>query len=619
MEWASPVAIIGAGETTPAPHEIRNRQGRAPGERRRNGDLGKTCPSGVGHGSHPPAITMEKPLLSQPCPPDTLRLTPLGGLGEIGLNIMTLEYGDAMIVIDAGLMFPEDYMLGIDIVIPDLTYLKENSDKIRAVVITHGHEDHIGALPFLLREIQAPVYGTPFALELARAKFRDWPTPHEADFREVKAGDTVSIGPFEVEAIRVCHSIVDCIGLAIRTPIGTLAHSGDFKIDAGLPPEMRTDLARFAELGNEGVLALLCDSTNVEREGRALSERDVEKTLAGIFDGCQGRIILALFASHIRRIQQVIDLSVERGRKVIFDGKSIVAAARIAQNLGYLTIPRDTEIDLGARNRFPDSELTIITTGSQAEPLSALSRMAFQQHRQLEIRPGDTVIFSSSFIPGNQRAITRIINLLYRQGAEVLYETVSDIHASGHAYRDELRAFIRAVKPRYLIPIHGEYRHLVRHGRLAREMGMGADRVIVAENGRQVLLGRDHGELGGLVPFGRVLVDGKGVGDVDSQALKDRRRLSEHGTISVVMVVEDATGKLLAPVHAASRGFAQDSDENALMEDMKAVALENLHETRYMFTRNWTVMEENIARAVKKYVYKAMERRPVIIVKIMAI
>jgi len=562
---------------------------------------------------------MEKPLLSQPCPPETLRLTPLGGLGEIGLNIMTLEYGDAMIVIDAGLMFPEDYMLGIDIVIPDLTYLKENKEKILAVVITHGHEDHIGALPFLLREIHAPVYGTPFTLELARGKFRDWPTPRDPDFREVQAGDVLSIGPFEVECVRVCHSIVDCIGLAIRTPVGVVAHSGDFKIDAGLPDSMRTDLARFAQLGKEGVLALLADSTNVEREGHTLSERDVEKTLADIFDGCTGRIILAVFASHIRRIQQVIDLSFERGRKIIFDGKSIVAAARIAQALGYLTIPRDTEVDLGARRRFQDSELTIITTGSQAEPLSALSRMAFQQHRQLEVKAGDTVIFSSSFIPGNQRAITRIINLLYRQGAEVIYETVSDIHASGHAYRDELRTFIRAVNPRYFIPIHGEYRHLVRHSRLALEMGMEPGRVIVAENGRQVLLGRDHGELAGWAPFGRILVDGKGVGDVDSQALKDRRRLSEHGTVAVTLAVEKDTGRPLAPIHVTSRGFAQDSDDNTLLENIKTVALENLHETRWSFPRNWTVVEENMARAVKKYVYKTMERRPVILVKIVAI
>ncbi len=547
------------------------------------------------------------------CPPDTLCITPLGGLGEIGLNMMTLECDGSMIVIDAGLMFPEEYMLGIDVVIPDTTYVRNNRDRVRAIVLTHGHEDHIGALPFLLKELHVPVYGTRFTLELVRLKLREVRDMPRCDLREVTPGVPIELGPFSVEYIRVSHSIVDCAGLAVTTPAGVLIHSGDFKIDPGLPETMRTNLRRFAEYGEEGVLALLSDSTNVEREGHTLSERDVERTLDGIFAGCRGRIILTVFASHIRRIQQAVDLSERYGRKVIFNGKSIMANARMAQDLGLLRIPRDVEIDIAHMDRYPDARITVVTTGSQAEPLSAVSRMAMQQHKQIAIREPDTVIFSSSFIPGNERAITRVIDTLYRLGAEVVYETVSDIHASGHAYRDELRTLIRVVRPRSFIPVHGEYRHLVRHARLAVECGLDPAHVVVAENGKQILLCPESTRRGATVPCGRVLVDGKGVGDVDSPVLRDRRRLSEHGMLSFLAVVDAKTGELLAPLEMVSRGVTQENHDSELLEAARRTVLQMISDAGANPPADWPETTEAISRALKRFFLKTVDRRPLIV------
>lgn len=555
---------------------------------------------------------MDSPF-EQSCPPDTLCLTPLGGLGEIGLNMMTIEYEGAMILIDAGLMFPEEYMLGIDVVIPDITYLRENRDRILAVLLTHGHEDHIGALPFVLGEIQVPVFGTRFTLELLRQKLSEVQDLEPVELKDVKAGDVVQLGPFTVEFIRVCHSVVDCTGLAISTPLGTIIHSGDFKIDPAQPEAMRTDVKRFAWHGKRGVLALLSDSTNVEREGHTLSERDVKKTLDEIFANCAGRIIVAVFASHIQRIQQAVDLSVRYGRKVIFNGKSVKITAQIARELGYLKLAPSVEIDINDMDLYPDSEITLITTGSQAEPLSAITRMAHSQHKKISVRAPDTVVFSSSFIPGNERAITRVINMLYRQGAEVIYETVSDIHASGHAYREELKTMIRLTRPRYFIPIHGEYRHLVRHGRLAREEGMAEDSILVAENGVRFYFNRDGASLGETVPVGRVLVDGKGIGDVDRPVLRDRRRLSEHGVITALMVVDETTGELLAPLEVISRGLIPESQDEKFMEVAKNIVMEKLGSLETGSPVDWPEVERQISSDLKRYLYKHLERRPVIL------
>ena len=556
--------------------------------------------------------SMDSPI-EQSCPPDTLCLTPLGGLGEIGLNMMTVEYGGAMLLIDAGLMFPEEYMLGIDVVIPDITYLRENRERLLAVLLTHGHEDHIGALPFVLGEIQAPVFGTRFTLELLRQKLSEVQDLEPVDLREVKAGDVLQLGPFSVEFIRVCHSVVDCSGLAISTPLGTIIHSGDFKIDPAQPEAMRTDVKRFAWYGKQGVLALLSDSTNVEREGHTLSERDVKKTLGEIFANCTGRVIMAVFASHIQRIQQAVDLSVRYGRKVIFNGKSVKITAQIARELGYLKLAPSVEIDINDMRLYPDSEITLITTGSQAEPLSAITRMAHSQHKKIAVREPDTVIFSSSFIPGNERAITRVINMLYRQGAEVIYETVSDIHASGHAYREELKTMIRLTRPRYFIPVHGEYRHLVRHGRLAREEGLDEDRILVAENGVRFFFDREGARLGGAVPVGRILVDGKGVGDVDRPVLRDRRRLSEHGVITALVVVDETTGELLAPLEVISKGLIPERQNERFMEIARDIVMETLGNLEAGSPVDWAEVEKQISTNLKRFLYKNLERRPVIL------
>jgi ribonuclease J len=411
-------------------------------------------------------------------------LTFLGGVGEIGLNMMTLETADHLVVVDAGLMFPEDPMLGIDIVIPDFSYLRERRDKLLALVLTHGHEDHIGAVPFLLKEMSVPIYGTPFTLALLREKLREHGLLNEADLRQINPPEPLTIGPFEFEFIRVCHSIVDGVGFVVRTPQGCLAHSGDFKIDQTPVTGEAMDLNRSPTGGEAGVLALF-DSTNAERPGYTLSEREIGLTLEGLIREAAGRVIIAVFASHIHRVQQIVDSAEKFGRKVLFNGKSMVTNSRIAKELGYLTVPAGLEINVGDLDRLPPAETIIITTGSQGEPLSALARIALEAHKQIHIQPGDLVILSSKFIPGNERAITTVINNLYRLGAEVVYQQVADIHVSGHASQEELKLLLNLTRPRYFIPIHGEMRHLVKHSHLARAVGIPADRILLAQDGHR--------------------------------------------------------------------------------------------------------------------------------------
>jgi len=542
-----------------------------------------------------------------------LTITPLGGLGEIGLNMMAMEYDGVIMVVDAGLMFPEDYMPGIDVVIPDITNLIENRDRIAAIVLTHGHEDHIGALPFMVKDFPVPIYGSRFTLELVKEKLKEHGLLSSVDLHEISAGDILSIGSFEVEFIRVSHSIVDCMGLAVRTPMGTIIHSGDFKIDPFPLDGKGTDLERFTQYGKEGVMALLSDSTNVEREGHTLSEKSVRDTLKNIFPRCGGRIIVAVFASHIQRIQQAVDLSVEHGRKVVFNGKSMVTAVRIARKLGYLDVPPQTELNIREMEQYPDAQITLITTGSQAEPLSSITRTALKQHKQIVIRKNDTVIFSSRFIPGNERAITNVINLLYRQGAEVIYETVSDIHASGHAYREELMTMLKLTRPRYFIPIHGEYRHLIRHANLAREAGIPEDRILVAENGDRIIFCESGMELGSKVNSGRVLVDGKGVGDVDTPVLRDRRHLSKDGMVVVLLVLDQQSGELLAPPEILSRGFIQEREGDNLLEDAKCVVLEIMDTMENQAEADWTQVSDLVKRELRRFFYKIVERKPMIL------
>jgi len=544
----------------------------------------------------------------------TVRIIPLGGLGEIGLNMMLFEYGDTILVVDAGLMFPEDYMLGIDVVIPDISYLRARAARVAAVILTHGHEDHIGALPFIATELNAPIYGTRLTLALLAEKLKEFNLEQRLDCRIVTPRQVFPVGPFEVECIRVCHSIADGLGLAIKTPLGVIIHSGDFKIDNTPVDGERTDLGRFSYYGERGVLALLSDSTNVEREGYTLSERQIGETLRQIIQNCKGRVIVSVFASNIHRIQQVVDLAHHFGRKVLLNGKSMLANVRIARDLGHLSFPEDLEINLQDLQKVPDEKVLMLTTGSQGEPLASLTRMAMDDHRQLRIKKGDTVVLSSKFIPGNEKTITNIINHLYRRGAEVIYETVSEIHVSGHAYQEELKLMLNIARPRYFIPIHGEYRHLVKHLQLAANIGFPPDRLVLAENGDIIEFDADGRCSAGKVEVGRVFVDGKGVGDVGHVVLRDRRHLSEDGLVITVVAVDKDTGHILSGPDITSRGFVFEETGADILNDAKCLIVEVLEKAlQNGGAADWTQVKEEIRRQLRRFFYHVLERRPVIL------
>lgn len=542
-----------------------------------------------------------------------LRVIPLGGLGEIGLNMMAIEHDQYILVVDAGLMFPDDYMPGVDLVIPDFKYLTQNKDRVKAIILTHGHEDHIGAMPFFLKEFSVPVFGTRFTLELLKAKLKEYELPKQADLRRICPGDTTQLGPFKVEYISVNHSIVDGVGLAIDTPEGMLIHSGDFKIDPTPVDNQFTDLIRFAHYGEKGVIALFSDSTNAEKEGFTLSERKVRKTLEDLFQTCQGRIIVGSFASNVSRIQQVINLAVEYGRKVVFNGRSMITNVGIARELGFISMPEDAEISVAQIAQFSDENIVIITTGSQGEPMSALTRMAYEKHKSIKIKRGDTVILSSRFIPGNEKAITSIINSFYRIGADVVYEKISDIHTSGHAKREELKLMLSLVKPQYFVPIHGEYRHLMNHVQLALDMGMAEERILIAEDGDVIAFKNQEVQLEEPVHAGRVLVDGKGVGDVGDVVLRDRRRLSGHGMVVVLLALDENTGDTIYGPDIISRGFLFEDQGELILEEAKLVVLEVLDELERPSHIEAAGVREDIQRRLKRYFYKVIKRRPIIL------
>ena len=542
-----------------------------------------------------------------------LRIVPLGGLGEIGLNMMAFCYEDDILVVDAGLMFPEEYMPGVDIVIPDFQYLKDHRDRVKAIILTHGHEDHIGAMPFLLKELNIPVFGTSFTIELLKEKLKEHHLPHDVLFEKIRPGDQTPFGPFKVEYIRVNHSIVEGVGLAIETPEGIILHSGDFRIDQTPVDGQYTDLVRFAHYGGRGVLALLSDSTNVEKEGFTLSENQVKNTLETLFQSSRGRLIVAVFASNISRIQQIINLAEKFGRKVLFSGKSMITNVRIARDEGFIRLPEDLETREGKISRLPDNKLVIITTGSQGEPMSALTRMAQDRHKTIKIKKDDTVILSSRFIPGNEKAITTIINSLYRMGAEVVYEKVSHIHSSGHAYKEELKLMLNLVKPRYFIPIHGEYRHLVKHIQLAIETGMPPERSLLLENGQNLCFQKANADLGDPVRTGRILVDGKGVGDVGELVLRDRRRLSGDGVVISLLAVDERTGEVIYGPDFISRGFVFEDQEGFILEEAKCIVLEVLDEIESPGRTDWSEVTPDIKRRLKRFFYKIIERRPLIL------
>jgi len=542
-----------------------------------------------------------------------LKIIPLGGLGEIGLNMMVIEYDRNILVIDAGLMFPDDYMPGIDLVIPDFEYLKENREKVKSVILTHGHEDHIGAMPFFLKEFSVPVFGTSFTLALLEEKLKEHNLLNQADLHTIRPGELTEVGPFRVEYISVNHSIVDGVGLAIDTPEGILVHSGDFKIDPTPVEGQFTDLKRFAAYGEKGVLVLFSDSTNAEKEGFTLSEKEVRKTLKGIIQSCRGRVIVATFASNISRIRQVIEIASQFGRKVVFNGKSMVTNVNLASAHGFLSIPPDMEIHEQHIDRFPDRNIVVITTGSQGEPMSALTRMARGGHKSIKIKKGDTIILSSRFIPGNEKAITSVINNLYRMGADVIYEKVSDIHTSGHAKREELRRLLHLVKPKYFIPIHGEYRHLVKHSELALESGLPQENIFVLEDGDVLSFKKSAVHVEEPVYAGQILVDGKGVGDVGEMVLRDRRKLGGHGMVIAIVTVDEDTADILSGPEIISKGFIFGDQRGHILKDAECVVLEVMDDLDRSDKIDWKKVESDIQRQLKRFFYRAIERRPLIL------
>ncbi len=542
----------------------------------------------------------------------SLKIIPLGGLGEIGLNMMAFECDDSLFVVDAGLMFPEDHMLGVDIVIPDMDYLRKNRSRLTGIVLTHGHEDHIGALSYLLKEINVPVFGTPFTLGMVRHRLEEFGILQYSTLHSVVPGDKIRLGVFEIEFIRVNHSVVDCVGLAIYTPFGLVVHTGDFKISHSAISGMNTDVARFAHCGDEGVLALLSDSTNVEKRGYTASDGEIGDNLSSIALQSKGRIIVALFASSIVRIQQIVDIAASSGRKITFNGKSIEISVHIAKNLGFLTIPQGVEIFINQINNYPDHEIVIVTTGSQGEPMSALARMASGIHKKIKIKQDDTVILSSKFIPGNERAIAKIINNLFRKGADVIYEKISNIHVSGHAFQEELKLMIQLTRPKYFVPVHGEYRHLVLHARLAMELGMARENIFLVENGQTIEFD-DGARLQERVDTGRILIDGKGIGDVGKSVLKERRVLSEDGIVGVTMAFDEETGIVIYGPEVFSRGFVFETETGYLLEDAKCVILEVVEDIPLGTPGRVGLIRTKMQTALKKYFDFTIHRHPIIL------
>lgn len=548
-----------------------------------------------------------------------LRIISLGGLNEIGKNLTVFEYGEDIIVIDCGLAFPEDEMLGIDLVIPDTTYLVKNKARVKGIIITHGHEDHIGALPYVLRELNVPIYGTRLTLGLVECKLEEHGMLKKTKLSVVKAGDTISLGGFKVEFIRSNHSIADSVALAIFTPVGTIVHTSDFKVDFTPIDGDVIDLVRFAELGRQGVLALLADSTNAERSGYTMSERIVGDSFDELFMNCDQRILVATFASNIHRVQQVINAAVKFDRKIAIFGRSMVNVANVAVKLGYMKVPEGVFIDEDEIQRYKPNQLVIITTGSQGEPMSALSRMASSDHKKVEIMPGDRVIISASPIPGNEKLISRVINELFRKGAEVIYHAIMDTHVSGHACQEELKLIHTLIKPKYFIPVHGEYRHLRQHANIAEKLGMKSKNIFIMDIGRVLELTSDSARLNGTVTSGRVLVDGLGVGDVGNIVLRDRKHLSQDGLIVVVVTIDGTKGCTIAGPDIISRGFVYVRESENLMEEIRAIAKARLIECEAQRITDWATLKNSIKDVLRDFLYEKTKRRPMILPIIMEV
>ena len=549
---------------------------------------------------------------------EKLKIIPLGGLDEIGKNITVLEYGKDMIVVDCGVGFPEEDMYGVDLVIPDFTYLVQNAKKLRGMFITHGHEDHIGSIPYCMQQVVCPIHGTAMTCGLVKLKLEEHRIADKVKLITHKPGDVVKAGCFSVEFIHVNHSIADAVAFAIHTPVGTVVMTGDFKIDPTANEGM-IDLARFGELGNQGVLALLCDSTNVERQGHTPSENIVAEGLDRQFKNCDQRIVVTTFASNMHRLQAVINTAQRYGRKVAVTGRSMENMLKVAQDLGYLKIPAGTIVELGALKSLPKNKVVIVSTGSQGENMSALYRMAFSTHKQIDIQSGDRIIISASAIPGNEKAVSKIINELYRKGAEVVYEKSEGLHVSGHACQEELKIIHALCKPKFFVPVHGEQRHLQIHGKLAALVGTPAKNIRIAEIGSVLELTAKTCKLNGSVPAGKVFVDGTGVGDVGSVVLRDRKHLAQDGMIVVCVNISEQDGSVVTGPDIITRGFIYVKESEELMEELKAVAMEAIDRCGRKRVRDWTAIKSAIKNDLSGYLYKTTKRNPMILPVIMEI
>ena len=547
-----------------------------------------------------------------------VQIIPLGGLGEIGKNMTVFRYGDDMILIDAGLMFPEDDMLGIDLVIPDITYLVENQDKLKGIFLTHGHEDHIGALPYVMKQIDCPVYGTALTLGILQGRLKENGVSSE-NCRTIKPGDKISAGAFKLDFIRVNHSIPDAIAIAINTPIGTIIHTGDFKIDHTPVDGQVTEFNKFAEYGDRGVLALLADSTNAERPGFTPSEKMVGKTFDDEFRYAKNRIIVATFSSNVHRIQQVIDAAMKYDRKVAVIGRSMVNVVSIAKELGYLKAPEGEIIDIDETNNYTPDKIVIITTGSQGEPMSALTRMAMNDHKKVDIMPGDTVIISATPIPGNEKLVSRTIDHLYKLGADVIYEKSNGVHVSGHASQEEIKLVHNLVRPQFFIPVHGEFRHLIKHANIAQSLGMPKENIVIAENGSVIEITKNSIGINGKVPAGKVLVDGLGVGDVGNIVLRDRRQLSQDGIMIVVVTIDKENCHVVSGPDIVSRGFVYVREAEGLMDEARDKVQQALEKCEENGISEWSAIKSTVRDSLGRFLYERTRRRPMILPIIMEI
>lgn len=542
-----------------------------------------------------------------------LKIIPLGGLNEIGKNITVFEYENDIIVVDCGLAFPEDEMLGVDLVIPDITYLERNKDKVRAVLITHGHEDHIGALPYLLKKINVPVYGSKLTLGLIKVKLQEHNLDKTTKLVTIEPGKEYKFGKFKAEFVRVTHSIADSMAIAITTPVGVIFHTGDFKIDLTPIDGSYMDLQRIAELGKKGVTLLMADSTNVMRPGFTMSEKTVGKEFDRLFSNCKKRIIIATFASNVHRMQQIINSAVKYKRKVAVVGRSMVNILNVSQELGYLNAPEGTIIDIDKINIYNPEQLVIITTGTQGEPMAALSRMSVGEHKKVQITSNDMVIFSSSAIPGNEKSIGRVIDELEKLGAEVIYSQIADVHVSGHACQEELKMMLSLVRPKYFMPVHGEYRFLKQHRELAAEVGIPKENVFLLENGRTLEIGENEAKITTQVPSGIVLVDGLGVGDVGNIVLRDRQLLSENGMIILVVSLDKRTAKVVSGPDIVTRGFVYVRENEDLIDEIKEVAAQELKECEDAGIKEWSIIKSRVRDAMIRYIYGKTKRQPMIL------